>query len=131
MAIESLATPSAKHQVALDLITQWQTQLRTEQAQYLRHSSEFEALEALARELLFRHNDSIRSQIRRLVSTCVSSNDDEVREMVKQAVKAYDLRSRLVHTGHLEATEIEQGESYAREAVEFVLESLTQPRVAQ
>ena len=29
------------------------------------------------------------------------------------------------------ATEIEQGESDAREVVEFVLEALTQPRVAQ
>jgi hypothetical protein len=118
MALESLATPSVKHQVALDLITQWQTQLKTEQAQYLCHSPEFEALEALARELLFRRDDSIRSQIRRLVSTCVSSHDDEVREMVNRAVKAYDLRSRLVHTGHLDATEIEQGESYAREALD-------------
>jgi hypothetical protein len=131
MAIESLATPSAKHQVALDLITQWQGQLRTEQAQYLPHSPEFEALEALARELLFRRDDSIRSQIRRLVSTCVSSNDTELREIVNRALKVYDLRSTLVHTGHLAATDIEQGESNAREVLEFVLEALTQPRVAQ
>jgi hypothetical protein len=131
MAIESLATPSAKHQVALRLITQWQTQLRTEQAQHAPFSPEFEALEALARELLFRRDDSIRSQIRRLVSTCVSTHDAEVREMVNRAVKVYDLRSTLVHTGHLAETEIEQGESHAREVLEFVLEALTQPRVTQ
>lgn len=118
MAIESLATPTAKHQVAIRLITQWQTQLRTEQAQYSPMSPEFEALEALARELLFRRDDSIRSQIRRLVSTCVSLHDAEVGEMVNRAVKVYDLRSTLVHTGHLAVTEIEQGESNARQVLE-------------
>jgi hypothetical protein len=131
MAIESLATPSAKHQVAQRLIIQWRAQLRTEQAQYAPLSPEFAALEALERELLFRRDDSIRSQIRRLVSTCISSKDAEDREIVNKALKVYDLRSTLVHTGHLTATEIEQGESDAREVVEFVLEALTQPRVAQ
>jgi hypothetical protein len=131
MAIESLATPSAKHPVALHLIDQWQIQLKAEQAQHASSSPEFEALEALARELLFRRDDSIRSQIRRLVSSCASSRDAEAREVVSRAMKAYDLRSTLVHTGHLTATEIEQGESHARAVLEFVIETLTQPTMAQ
>ena len=131
MAIESLATPSTKHPVALYLISQWQDQLHTEKAQRESSSPEFVALEALERELLFRRDDSIRSQVRGLVSSCVRSNGAEAREVVKRAMKAYDLRSKLVHTGHLDATEIAQGEKDAQEVLEFVLESLTQTTAAQ
>jgi hypothetical protein len=130
MVLESLATPSAKHQVALRLIAQWQAQLKAEQEQYLQSSDEFAAFEALERELLFRSYDSIRSQIRRLVATCASPKNAEVGGIVNRALKVYDLRSTLVHTGHLTAREIEQGESDALEVVELVLEALTKPRVA-
>ena len=94
MVIESLATPSAKHQVALRLIAQWQAQLRTEQAQYLRHralsSRHLRLWNANSYSVSY---DSIRSQIRRLVSTCASPKDAEVREIVNRALKVYDLRS--------------------------------------
>lgn len=132
MALESLATPSDKDPVALQLIGQWQGQLQTEMVQHDSSSPEFRTLDALKGGLLSLRNNSIGSQIRELVSSCARPNDaEETRELVKRAMKVYGLRSTLVHTGHLSSTETKQGESDAREVLEFVLQALTRPIEAE
>lgn len=56
----------------------------------------------LERELLFRREASLRSQIRKLVvDALVIAGNPDPQEVGRRAVKVYDKRSTLVHQGVL------------------------------
>ena len=63
MAMESLASATRKHQAAIRLLERWQQELKAEMSGCNPSSDDFQSLEALSRELNFRAEDSIRSQV--------------------------------------------------------------------
>jgi hypothetical protein len=120
MAMESLAEPTTKHRAAMDLLDRWQQELAAETAKYEPSSEEFQSLDALTRELNFREEDSIRSQIRKLFGNLPGVEPDDAKVLQRRALRVYDKRSSLVHDGYLPADELPELESEARELLEKV-----------
>jgi hypothetical protein len=123
-AMEVLATPTAKHEAALNLMDRWQAELATEKAKFTNEAPEFVALAALERELIFRREDSIRSQVRALMCRVLESSDNALDNLPKRALHIYDKRSELVHDGTLPASEIHDLELEARKLLEAAIRSL-------
>lgn len=124
MALETLSGHESKHKVALDLLEQWRPAVEQLKEKYSQDSEEHEALEALERELLFRREASLRSQIRKLVvDALVIAGNPDAQEIGKRAVKVYNKRSTLVHQGFLTQMELIETEREAREIVESVLKA--------
>lgn len=123
IALESLAKPTIKHQVAIDLLSHWQQALEGELNKYLSSSEEFRSLAALSREIGFRAEDSIRSQVRKLFANLAGVGTEEANELQRRALRVYDKRSTLVHDGHLPTEELSTLETEARELIEKVFAS--------
>ena len=71
--------------------------------QYSPDVEEVEYLDALEREIVFRKENSIRSQIRALVfETLRVHGEEDAKKTAKRAVDLYDLRSDLIHNGYIE-----------------------------
>lgn len=117
-ALESLTTASQKHAVALVLLGRWQDELKAEMLCHNFSSEESMTLEALSRELGFRAEDSIRSQIRKLFSNLSGIENDEAKQLQRRALHLYDKRSILVHDGYLPDDELLALENEARELLE-------------
>jgi len=112
IALESLTNPTKKHNVAVNLMSRWQQELKIEIKNYSEKSEEFKSLESLSRELNFRTEDSLRSQIRKLFKNLNSCNSEE---MQRRALHVYDKRSTLVHEGELPDEELVNLEAEAKE----------------
>ena len=123
IAIESLASPTPKHQVVASLLLRWRGELEAEMKHYHPTSEEFQSLKALLRELSFRADDSIRNQVRRLFETLPELKPEEAHVLQRRALHIYDKRSTLVHQGHLPAEELVTLESEARKLLERVFVS--------
>lgn len=121
--MESLAKPTRKHDVAINLLDRWQRELEHAMQTHDRSSQEFASLEALSRELSFREEDSIRSQVRKLFRGVTGASRVESDELERRALRVYDKRSTLVHDGHLPTDELTKLETEARELLERVLMS--------
>ena len=123
MAMESLAQSTRKHKVAVDLLRRWQGELAAQLRMHDQSSDEFASLEALSRELSFREEDSIRSQVRKLFRRLRGVDEPETTELERRALHVYDKRSTLVHDGHLPMDELTKLEAEARELLERLLMS--------
>jgi hypothetical protein len=124
MAMEVLAAPTLKHAAALRLLDKWQAELTEEKERFAESTPEFVALAALERELLFRREDSIRSQVRHLMSRVSTFDLSNPGDLAKRAVKVYDKRSMLVHDGTLPSADLVGLEKEARELLETALRFL-------
>ena len=120
IAMESLAKSTTKHQIALDLLKIWKTEIANEMERFEASSEEYKNLESLSRELGFRSEDSIRSQIRKLFANLPGIDSKESEALQKRAIHVYDKRSKLVHDGHLPVEELSSLEGEARELLEKV-----------
>ena len=120
IAIESLAKPTPKHQVSLDLLGRWKQELDTEMGKYESSTEEYRGLEALYRELAFRSEDSIRSQVRKLFANLPGLTSADTNVLQKRVLHIYDRRSTLVHDGYLPDQELSKLEEEARELLEKV-----------
>ncbi|MEZ4707226.1 MAG: HEPN domain-containing protein [Caldilineaceae bacterium] len=120
IAIESLAKPTAKHQVAITLLTRWAKELETEKGKYDSSSEEYRSLDALSRELNFREDDSIRSQLRKLFLNLPGFTPNETEDLQRRALRVYDKRSALVHDGYLPIQELAELEVEARSLIEKI-----------
>lgn len=131
MALETLALATLKPELALQLLSKWQLEVNVLKEDQETAEDDKASLESLERELLFRREDSIRSQIRKLVRETLTPADD-AELTARSAVKLYDLRSRLVHEGTVDQLELDQATGQAKGLVQKVLavrfERLTQPR---
>ncbi|MDY0744792.1 HEPN domain-containing protein [Paucibacter sp. R3-3] len=106
VAIESLCTPTRKHEVSVDLLTRWQAELGAEMEALERSTEEWLSLDALKRELGFRSDDSIRSQFRKLFASLPGVPAEESKDLQRRALHVYDKRSTLVHEGELPSEEL-------------------------
>jgi hypothetical protein len=125
MAMEALAQPTQKHDTTLSIIDRWSQELQNEMLKFPAESEECRSMEALSRELLFRREDSIRSQVRRLFSSLHSTNPVEGANAQRRALRIYDKRSALVHDGFLPTSELSELEREARDLLELLFASLT------
>lgn len=127
MVLESLTESQPKHQTAQCLIDSWRPQLLELKRQIDEtnpNSEESEALEALERELFFRKEASLRSQIRALVvSSLIAAEHLDPVEMGRRAVRLYDARSTLVHEGTLPREKLTAALRDAREIARIVLQA--------
>lgn len=122
MVLEVLAPPTTKHGVAQAIIDRWDTELTSELRHYAEDSEECEAIESLRREVLFRKERSIRSRIRQHILEIVGAvSCDDAHPTAQMAVRAYDLRGSLLHTGTLAPTELSDGHGAALKALRTVL----------
>jgi hypothetical protein len=122
MAFEALASGVPRTQIVLNLLEKWNKQVEELDKTVKPDSDDSASLKSLRRELLFRREDSIRQQIRRLVFTTLQDNGDkDAATVARTAVKVYDLRSRLVHDGKLESQELSKATNDAKSIVERVL----------
>jgi hypothetical protein len=101
MALEALATPVQRPPRTLEMINRWAAEVDAQLSQLDSDSEDAADFEALRQEILFRRGSSIRSQIRRLISSTLQ-NDNDVNIQARLAVRLYDLRSRLVHDGTID-----------------------------
>ena len=127
MVLESLTESQPKHQTAQRLIDSWHLQLQDLKRQIVEtnpNSEESEALEALERELFFRKEASLRSQIRALVVSSLTSvgHPDPV-GMGQRSLKLYDARSTLVHEGTLPRKKLTAALHNAEEIARIVLQA--------
>lgn len=125
MAFEALATGVRRTQLVLDLLDQWKIELEKLLKTVGPDTDDASSLEDLHRELLFRREDSIRRRIQYLVRTTLRDHGDEdAEDVAKEAVKMYDLRSTLLHTGWLEPQVLRKATSDTKRIVERILQIL-------
>jgi hypothetical protein len=118
----ALATGTPRTPLVLGLLDKWKKEAEELKDIVEPESDDAVSLEAVSRELLFRKEDSIRRQLRILVSTTLQANGDpDASEMASSAVRIYDLRSTLVHEGKLESQVLSKATSDAKHIAERVL----------
>jgi hypothetical protein len=120
MVLEALSTATEKAPLVLSLLQRWNAEvveisLRPETTEEDRAS-----LEALQRELLHRRDDSIASQVRRLIQSELRGDADATKAE-REAIRLYHLRSRLVHDGFVEPQSLGAAITSARTLVHRVL----------
>jgi hypothetical protein len=101
MALEACSSATSKAPIALSLLANWSAQVDQISQRPETTEEDRASLAALQRELLHRREDSIRSQVRKLVRSELKSDGDAA-EVEKEALRLYDLRSTLVHDGSLD-----------------------------
>jgi len=106
MSLESLATATLKSSLAIELITKWGLELEYHKNNLPPLSEDAASLEARQRELLFRREDSVRSQIRKLVLSTLQP-DIDAPDRARDAVRLYDIRSKLVHEGTVDSHKLD------------------------
>ena len=123
MALEALAPQEFKHQYAIDAITRWIAEIEQLILSVDPDSEEFFAYESLKREIGFRKEQSIRSSIRNLVGSTLKGTDPEAEVLARRAVHLYDIRSRLVHDGHVPGEDLGQNINELRDIAFRVLKN--------
>lgn len=120
MALEALALGAPKSQLTLKLLSKWQREVEALRENSDTSAEDMASLESLEREMLFRREDSIRSQIRRLVRDLLASEND-ADLTTRNALRLYDLRSRLVHEGTLPQLDLDRATREAKQLVHRVM----------
>lgn len=124
MALEALSSPIKRPESVLLLLKKWSGEVENAKSQLTGDDERLSALDSLSRELLFKQESSIRSQIRTLVFDALNSDGHaDALETAKSAVKIYDHRSTLVHDGSLDLKVLSAATSDAKIIVERVLRS--------
>lgn len=124
MALETLTETETKPEFVINLLDDWKKQVVELKTEFEADSDEYIGIDALARELLFRKQASIRSQIRSMVrNTLEMIGNPEAKMLASQAVKIYDYRSTLVHKGKLPADVLRKVQTEARQILELVLKA--------
>jgi len=123
VAMEALSSCTTKHDAAIALLRHWEADLSKVMGNYAPSSEAWLSLDALRRELGFRSEDSIRSQVGKLFAVLPGVAPEDSALLQRRALRVYDKRSTLVHEGHLPASDLEELEREARELLERVLSS--------
>lgn len=123
MALEVLTRKTKKSAAIQLLLDRWRGEIESEILANTGNSEICADLEALGRELVFRREDSLRNQIRKLFVDLPGVGGDESRSLQARALRTYDRRSRLVHDGQLPDEELRESERDARELLELLIKA--------
>lgn len=124
MALESLMTHPPRHAVVVELLEKWKLEVQELKHKFELDPYEYNALESLENELLFKKTASLVSQVYPLVRKSLEFiGHDKPHELAKQAKKVYDRRSKLLHKGSLPQRVLSEATSTAKSIVELVLEA--------
>lgn len=122
MCLEAIATGSKRPKPVLDLLLKWEEDAAKLKSSLTGDEESLAALESVMRELVFRRESSIRSQIRELVrKTLADAGDLDAEQAARTALQVYDHRSTLVHEGSLETQTLSEAFTSATNIVERVL----------
>ena len=122
MVLEALSEGRKRPQLVQMLLDKFVLEVEKLEATVGSGSDDADALGAIKREIFFRREDSIRSQIRQLVLNTLALEPD-CQETAQQAVRLYDKRSTLVHEGSLPRNELSKAVTDAKHIVERVLKA--------
>jgi hypothetical protein len=123
IAMEALSSGTKKHDAAIQVLRRWEADLEAEMRKHPQSSEAWLSLDALRRELGFRSDDSIRTQVRKLFAGIPGVSPEDSVLLQRRALQVYDKRSTLVHDGQLPASELAELEREARDLLERVLRS--------
>ncbi|MCV7221880.1 HEPN domain-containing protein [Mycolicibacterium elephantis] len=121
ITMEALAEASPKEQVALNLVSQWNDQLKSEMAKYDKGSDDHKALNSLSGQVNRLKDNSIGAQIADLFANLADASEDERKSLQRRAKDVYNARSTLVHDGYLPPVQLRDLETEARKLVEMLL----------
>lgn len=124
MVLETLTFPIRKPEIALTFIDKWNREIEEVIKSTREGTKEHLGLVSLQRELCFRRDLSIRSQVRSMVeSTLENSGHNDAKSVAQMAIDVYDVRSELIHEGLLTDQELGEACMNARKVVKLVLEA--------
>ena len=118
--LEVLAPVTERHTTAIRALSTFKSQLETQLAQ-ANGTEERDALEALAREIDFKKETSIRRRLRALILSEAPLDGDAKTALAKKVVDAYDLRGGIVHTGLVASQALHRAHETTLEAVKLLL----------
>lgn len=122
MALEVLTSSTPKSQNALHFLEKWKAEIGSEKSKLNENGEDFESLEALEKELLFRKKNSLRSRMRELVYESLKEiNDPNAEICARKAVNLYDTRSELVHEGTLPNKVLKDALSESKKLTKLIL----------
>jgi len=124
MTLEALATGILRTRLVLDLLDKWKKETERIKKGLESDTEDYLSLDTLEQNLLFRKKDSIKRQIHRLVyDTLNTIGDKNANEEARIALKVYDQRSTLLHTGILDKGELNEATRNAKRIVDRVLKA--------
>lgn len=123
MALEALAPSEPKHPCAIEAIDRWIGDLKRLQEGVQLDSDEWHSYNSLIHEVGFRKEKSIRSSIRSLIYSVLHPLEPDAEALSGQAVRLYDIRSRLVHDGHVSGEDLGQAVTEIRKIAVRVLKA--------
>lgn len=124
MVLETLKPKEYKHQIVIKLLDKWKKEVDFEIEKVEKQTLKHYALTDLEKDVMFKREASLRSQVRALVrETFAREGNEKVNESVKIVNKLYDKRSRLVHDGELPPHELRTAIEQARNIVISVLKA--------
>lgn len=118
IALEVLSTRLKKHATVQQLLDELDSKVKAQIGDCDSKSDEYEALESLQRELVYKREASLRSSMRRLMLDGLSDlPENELRARAKEVVWAYDIRGSLVHDGVVPETKLHKAHDIAYKAL--------------
>jgi hypothetical protein len=121
MALEALCKPCDRPDMVQELLDDFSQQIQAAIEAGTPDADTRESLEALRQDFRSRQKqDSIGSQLRRLVKTSLAS-DDDAEEMARQMTALYNKRSRLTHGRAVSQQELGDALPHARNIARRVL----------
>lgn len=122
MALEVLSPVTEKHPAAVALLKELAATVQTRLDDTPDEDTR-DALQALAREIVFRKETSIRRRVRKLILDVAPLPKPELQELARDVVRAYDLRGSLIHTGTVEGLALGDAYAVALKAIKLILKA--------
>lgn len=122
MVLEVLSPVTEKHPVAVALLKEFAATVQIRLGDTSDEET-LDALQALAREIDFRKENSIRRRVRKLILDIAPLPKTELQEFARDVVRAYDLRGSLIHTGTVDRVALSDAYIVALKATKLVLKA--------
>ncbi|MCY1303587.1 hypothetical protein D9M70_533010 [compost metagenome] len=122
MVLEVLSPVTEKHPVAVALLNELAATVQT-RLDDMSDEDTRDALQALAREIDFRKETSIRRRVRKLILDVAPLPVPELQELARDVVRAYDLRGSLIHTGTVDGLALGNAYAVALKATKLILKA--------
>lgn len=119
-ALEVLLEEQKRPTIILKLIKKWKEEVEDLIKGHKNGSNQI-ALSNIKHELLFKEERSIRAKIKTSITKTFKGNGTKSREYVADAIKIYDTRSRLVHTGNVPDKELKWAQGKIKEIMQNIL----------
>lgn len=122
MALEVLSPVTEKHAEVIALLESFSAEAKARLSTELDENVR-DAIETLVRDLAFRKETSIRRRVRQLILDTAPIPEPERANLARCVVKAYDLRSALVHQGAVKVQDLNAAFEVVHRALKLILKA--------